>query len=196
VKDFARLCVASRRVLPPGGSVETGVFRGGTAGILLHCTSPDSFHVSIDPYGLPGQSYVDPRDESSQWPWPEVRRTMTCLTAHSREITFCHYLMSASAFIRADHLQHPARFQIVHLDGDHSRAAVSPIFGGRSVVRLCSFSMITMITAPASRKVCATRVATSCRFSIDCTIFRRTITAWPVSLRGFIFELAVTCLEA
>ncbi len=57
--DFTRLCVAAGRLLPAGGSVETGVFRGGTAAILLHCASPDSFHVSIDPYGLPSQSYDD-----------------------------------------------------------------------------------------------------------------------------------------
>ncbi len=124
-RDFAALCVAANRLLPPGGSVETGVFRGGTAGILLNCASPDSFHVSIDPYGLPGQSYSDMREVYGQW--PEARRTMARLSrlAESREVTFCHYLMGASDFIRADHLQHPARFRIVHLDGDHSRAAVA-----------------------------------------------------------------------
>ena len=123
--DFAKLCVAAARLLPAGGSVETGVFRGGTAGVLLNCASPDSFHVSIDPYGLPSQSYDDMREEYGQW--SEVRRTMTRLArlAESREVTFAHYLMAAGDFIRADHLQHPGRFRIVHLDGDHSRAAVA-----------------------------------------------------------------------
>lgn len=125
VKDFTRICIAASRLLPPGGAVETGVFRGGTAAILLHCASPQSFHVSIDPYGMPSQSYDDMREEYGKW--PEMRRTMTRLSelAEAREVTFCHYLMSASDFIRADHLQHPARFRIVHLDGDHSRAAVA-----------------------------------------------------------------------
>ena len=66
--DFAKLCVAAARLLPPGGSVETGVFRGGTAAVLLNCASPESFHVSIDPYGLPSQSYDDMRAEYGQWP--------------------------------------------------------------------------------------------------------------------------------
>lgn len=125
MKDFTRFCVAAAKLLPPGGSVETGVFRGGTAAILLNCASPDSFHVSIDPYGLPSQSYDDMREAYGEW--PEMRKTMTRLTrlAESREVTFCHYLMGASDFIRANHLQHPGRFRIVHLDGDHSRAAVA-----------------------------------------------------------------------
>jgi hypothetical protein len=125
MKDFTQVCVAAAKLLPPGGTVETGVFRGGTAAILLHCASRNSFHVSIDPYGLPSQSYDDLRETYGEW--PEVRRTMSRLTglAESREITFCHYLMGASDFIRADHLQHPAHFRIVHLDGDHSRAAVA-----------------------------------------------------------------------
>jgi hypothetical protein len=125
MKDFTQLCVAAARLLPAGGSVETGVLRGGTAGILLSCGSRDSFHVSIDPYGLPSQSYTYLREEYGRW--PEMRRTMTRLArlAESREITFCHYLMSASDFVRADHLSHPDRFRIVHLDGDHSRAAVA-----------------------------------------------------------------------
>jgi hypothetical protein len=123
--DFTRLCVAAGRLLPAGGSVETGVFRGGTAAILLHCASPDSFHVSIDPYGLPSQSYDDMLESYGRW--PEVRGVMTRLSqlAESRAVTFCHYYTGASDFIRADHLQHPGHFRIVHLDGDHSRAAVA-----------------------------------------------------------------------
>jgi hypothetical protein len=123
--DFAKLCVAAAKLLPPGGSVETGVFRGGTAAVLLKCASPESFHVSIDPYGLPSQSYDDMREAYGEW--SAVRATMTKLTrlADAREVTFSHYLMGSSDFIRADHLQHPGHFRIVHLDGDHSRAAVA-----------------------------------------------------------------------
>lgn len=58
--DFARLVAAARNVLPEGGSVETGVFQGGTSALLILSCPPDSFHVSIDPYGLPTQSYEKP----------------------------------------------------------------------------------------------------------------------------------------
>ena len=51
-EDFARLVVAVQRVFPPGGSIETGVLRGGTSALLIQSCAPESFHVSIDPFGL------------------------------------------------------------------------------------------------------------------------------------------------
>ncbi|QDU31573.1 hypothetical protein ETAA8_67320 [Anatilimnocola aggregata] len=122
VDDFARLIVATSRVLPAGGSIETGVYQGGTAGPLLCVAAAESFHVSIDPYGLPSQSYVV-QDYGN---WPVVRHTLTKLTqlAEERQINFCHYLMDSATFVRADLLTHPGRFRIVHLDGDHSQEAV------------------------------------------------------------------------
>lgn len=122
VDDFARLIVATARVLPAGGSVETGVYHGGTAGPLVRVAAAESFHVSVDPYGLPSQSYVA-QDYGN---WPIVRRTLAQLTrfAEKRQVNFHHYLMDSATFIRADLLQHPTSFRIVHLDGDHSQEAV------------------------------------------------------------------------
>jgi hypothetical protein len=122
VDEFTRLIVAASRVLPPGGSIETGVYHGGTAGPLIHVASAESFHVSIDPYGLPSQSYVI-QDYGN---WPSVRGTLSQLSRLSaeRHVNFCHYLMDSATFVRADLLSHPSRFRIVHLDGDHSQQAV------------------------------------------------------------------------
>ena len=124
VRDFGRVILAAAQVLPPGGSIETGVFRGGTSGPLILCAPPDAFHVTIDPFGLPGQSYEDFEEYSY---WPEARSTLLKLTAlaHERNVTFCHYMMGAQSFIDADLLQHPGQFRIVHLDGDHSIRAVA-----------------------------------------------------------------------
>ena len=44
--------------------------------------------------------------------------------AKERSVTYCHYLMAAADFTRADLLQHPAYFRIVHLDGAHTKEAV------------------------------------------------------------------------
>jgi hypothetical protein len=122
--DFACLIVAASMILPPGGSVETGVFRGGTSGPLIMCASPETFHVAIDPYGLPSQSY--PYPDLGYGNWPAARSTIATLAALAEKhgVTLCHYVMDARTFIHADLLQHPASFRIVHLDGDHSKAAV------------------------------------------------------------------------
>jgi hypothetical protein len=124
VLDFSRLVVSAAQVLPAGGTVETGVFRGGTAGLLLLATTPENFLVAIDPYGLPTQSY--PYLAHAYGAWPEARRTMSTLQALGAEqnVTFCHYLMDSQTFAAADHLTHPGTFRIIHLDGDHSKEAV------------------------------------------------------------------------
>lgn len=128
VQDFNRLVVAAARVLPPGGSIETGVYRGGTSGPLIMCAPPNAFHVAIDPYGLPEQSYKDAKGniDAGYADWPRARGTLRQLgaLAHERDVTFCHYLMSAQSFIDADLLRHPGRFSVVHLDGDHAVGAV------------------------------------------------------------------------
>jgi len=128
VRDFNRLIVAARRVLPPGSSIETGVFRGGTSGPLILTAPPNSFHVAIDPYGLPEQSYKDAEGniDAGYADWPHARSTLRQLAAlaHECDVTFSHYLMSAQTFIDADLLRHPGRFSIVHLDGDHEVDAV------------------------------------------------------------------------
>jgi hypothetical protein len=123
VLDFGSLIEATARVLPPGGSIEVGVFRGGTSGPLILCAAANTFHISIDPFGLPSQSYLESSEYGS---WPEARRTLSQLAAigEQREVIYAHYMMSASDFIRADLLQHPFGFRIVHLDGAHSKKAV------------------------------------------------------------------------
>src|SRR4029077_13718556 len=121
VLDFSRLVVSAAQVLPAGGSIESGVFRGGTAGLLLLATTPESFFIAIDPYGLPTQSY--PYLAHAYGAWPEARQTI--MTLHTlgvqHNVTFCHYLMDFQAFAAADHINHPGAFRIIHLDGDHSR---------------------------------------------------------------------------
>lgn len=121
--DFARLIQAAADLLPAGGSIETGVFRGGSSGPLILCASTDSFHVTIDPFGLGSQHYqiADYRD------WGGVRTTLARLAvlAEEQNVTHCHYLTDSLSFIRADLLQHNAPFRIVHLDGDHSEHVVA-----------------------------------------------------------------------
>ncbi len=120
--DFARLVVAARNVLPEGGSVETGVFQGGTSALLILSCPADSFHVSVDPYGLPTQSYEKRECED----WETARRTISRLAglAAERGVTHCHYFMDSQSFARADLPRHPGRFVIVHLDGPHTEEAV------------------------------------------------------------------------
>jgi hypothetical protein len=100
IADFYRVLFAAAEVLPPGGSVETGVFRGGTSGPLILSDAPESFHIGIDPFGFPSQSYADLADAYGQW--EEARRTMAKLSA-----------LGAQQNVRT-----------VHLDGDHGEAAV------------------------------------------------------------------------
>ena len=57
VLHFGALIEAAANLLPPGGSIETGLYRGGTSGPLILCAAAESFHISIDPFGLPSQSY-------------------------------------------------------------------------------------------------------------------------------------------
>jgi hypothetical protein len=125
VIDFGSLIEAAARVLPPGGSIETGVYRGGTSGPLIVCASPDTFHLSIDPFGLPSQSYSEHTGDYGAW--TEVRKTLARLAelGLERSVTYCHYLMASSEFISADLLlHHQSSFRIVHLDGAHTKAAV------------------------------------------------------------------------
>ncbi len=51
-RDFASLVLAIQQHFPPGGTIETGVYRGGTSGLLLLTCAPEAFHVTIDPYGI------------------------------------------------------------------------------------------------------------------------------------------------
>ena len=125
VIDFGSLIEAAARVLPSGGSIETGVYRGGTSGPLIVCASPDSFHLSIDPFGLPSQSYSQLAGDYGAW--TEVRKTLARLAGLGQEqsVTYCHYLMASAEFIRADLLSlHQSSFRIVHLDGAHDKEAV------------------------------------------------------------------------
>jgi hypothetical protein len=125
VIDFGTLIEATASLLPPGGSIETGVYRGGTSGPLILCASPDSFHISIDPFGLPSQSYGEELS-GDYGSWPDARKTLSRLTklAEERSVTYSHYLMAAADFIHADLLKHAGYFRIVHLDGAHTKAAV------------------------------------------------------------------------
>ena len=125
VIDFGSLIEAAARVLPPGGSIETGVYRGGTSGPLIVCASPDSFHLSIDPFGLPSQSYSELTGDYGAW--TEVRKTLARLAelGLERSVTYCHYLMASAEFVSADLLSHhQSSFRIVHLDGAHTKEAV------------------------------------------------------------------------
>ncbi|MCK6452502.1 MAG: hypothetical protein L6R19_16890 [Alphaproteobacteria bacterium] len=121
---FHRVILAAAAVLPPGGSVETGVFRGGTSGPLILADPPESFHIGIDPFGFPSQSYADLADAYGQW--QEARRTMAKLSAvgAQQNVTYCHYTMAASRFIQADLLEPIVDVRTVHLDGDHGEDAV------------------------------------------------------------------------
>jgi hypothetical protein len=121
---FHRVIRASAAVLPAGGSVETGVFRGGTSGPLMLSNPPESFHVGIDPFGLASQSYEDLAEVYGQW--KGARTTLARLSAlgQERDVTYCHYTMAAAKFIACDLLDTRAAFRVVHLDGDHSEQAV------------------------------------------------------------------------
>ena len=124
ITDFYRTVVAAAAVLPAGGSVETGVFRGGTSAPLILSDSPESFHIGIDPFGFSSQSYTDLAHVYGLW--QEARRAMAKLSAlgAQQNVTYCHYTMSASRFIQTDLLEPNVDVRTVHLDGDHSEAAV------------------------------------------------------------------------
>lgn len=129
--DFARLLVATRKVLPPGSSLETGVFGGETSGLLILSCPASSFHVSVDPYGLPSQSYKPKQGGGDHWAheyrnWQVARSTGRRLhqLAEECDVTYSHYLASSQKFCKSDLLQHPAPFNLIHLDGDHSYGAV------------------------------------------------------------------------
>jgi hypothetical protein len=120
--DFARLVSAAARSLPAGSSAETGLFRGGTSSLMILADAPGGFHVSVDPFGLPTQSLPNPEYRE----WPAVRATLRGLheLAEGSGVTYCHYLTDSLSFIRGDLLAHPARFAMVHLDGDHAYEVV------------------------------------------------------------------------
>jgi len=122
-KDFASLVVAICKVIPNGNSLEVGVFRGGTSGILIQCAEEEGFHVSIDPFGLPSQSY--PEFEGYE-DWKHARETLLRLhmLASEYRVNFCHYLMGSVQFADADLLTHPGTLRIVHLDGPHDQKTV------------------------------------------------------------------------
>jgi hypothetical protein len=122
---FATLAAATAATIPAGGTVEVGVYRGGTAGILLMTGAPDRYHVSIDPFGLPEQSYTNPT-----LPYGDAgaaRATLRALgeLAEEQAVTLCHYWMASTRFIEADLLTHPGGFRFVHLDGPHDRDTVA-----------------------------------------------------------------------
>jgi hypothetical protein len=138
---FYRAIFASAAVLPPGGSIETGVFRGGTSGPLILSNPAESFHIGIDPFGLASQSYADLAEVYGQW--KGARATLAKLSAlgDQRDVTYCHYMMAASTFIACDLLEPRAQFRVVHLDGDHSEQAVIEELGyfRRRIRRPCLF---------------------------------------------------------
>ena len=121
---FARLVIAAQEVLGPGSTLETGVCRGGTSALLLGSAPKEAFHIAIDPFGLPSQSYAN---RAKYGRWHHVRATLAALTelGRSRAVTVLPYVMSSQAFIAADLLQHEGTIRIVHLDGDHSADAVA-----------------------------------------------------------------------
>ncbi|MFN2556534.1 MAG: SAM-dependent methyltransferase [Nitriliruptorales bacterium] len=120
--DLARLVVAVQETFPPGGSIETGVFMGGTSALFLLSGKPECFHISIDPYGLPSQSY----SSETYANWQNARVTMSKLYQIAEEIgiTYCHYFTDSETFCGYDLLKHSRRFNIIHLDGDHSYGTV------------------------------------------------------------------------
>ena len=121
---FARLVIAAQDTLGPGGTLETGVCRGGTSALLVGCAPAEAFHIAIDPFGLPSQSYANRRKYGR---WPHVRAALAALAELGRErsVTVLPYVMSSQAFIAANLLQHEDPIRIVHLDGDHSADAVA-----------------------------------------------------------------------
>jgi len=121
---FARLVTAAQATLGPGGTLETGVCRGGTSALLVSSAPAEAFHIAIDPFGLPSQSYAN---RTKYGRWPHVRATLAALADLGRErsVTVLPYVMSSQAFIAADLFQHEAPIRIVHLDGDHSADAVA-----------------------------------------------------------------------
>ena len=121
---FARLVLAAQETLGPGGTLETGVCRGGTSALLMSSAPPEAFHIAIDPFGLPSQSYAN---RAKYGRWPHVRATLAALADLGRErsVTVLPYVMSSQAFIAADLLQHENPIRIVHLDGDHAADAVA-----------------------------------------------------------------------
>jgi hypothetical protein len=120
---FARLVLAAQSVLGPGSTIETGVCKGGTSALLVASAPLDAFHVAIDPFGLPTQSY---RDRAKYGRWRHVRETIAALGALGKErgVTVLPYVMPSQGFIAGDLLTHETVFRVIHLDGDHSAAAV------------------------------------------------------------------------
>jgi hypothetical protein len=124
VDTFARLVIAAQSILGPGSTLETGVCKGGTSALLIACAPQEAFHIAIDPFGLPSQSYAN---RAKYGRWRQVRDTLFALTQLGREsgVTVLPYVMSSQAFIGANLLQHEGPIRIVHLDGDHSADAVT-----------------------------------------------------------------------
>lgn len=116
--DFARLAVAVHRILPAGGSIETGVLEGGTSAILIMACPRGQFHLSIDPYALLREEFWGDEDLA----WETARGALRRLhqLADERGVNYAHYLMTSQKFAQADLLDHPGRFNLVHLDGDHT----------------------------------------------------------------------------
>jgi hypothetical protein len=125
VPHFAALMIAVRSLIPSGGTVETGVYRGGTSALMMLSSDFDRFHVSVDPFGLQGQAYTDPAHGYGNW--PEARRTVFELSklAYEQGINFCHYWMASVQFVSADLLPQPRHFRAVHLDGPHDVGSVT-----------------------------------------------------------------------
>jgi hypothetical protein len=99
-----------------------GVFRGGSSAILIQAVGRRGFHVSIDPFGLRGQSYA----LAEYADWDAARRTVAALSAFAaeRHVYHLHYWMDSASFAAADLLRVPESVAVVHLDGDHSYRAV------------------------------------------------------------------------
>ena len=121
---FARLVVAAQDVIGPGSTLETGVCKGGTSALLIKTVPRDAFHIAIDPFGLPSQSYAN---RAKYGRWRHVRETLAALMELGRQqdVSILPYVMSSQSFVAGDLLQHDGTFRIVHLDGDHSADAVA-----------------------------------------------------------------------
>jgi len=141
LRAFRQAIFASATVLPPGGSVETGVFRGGTSGPLILSNPPESFHIGIDPFGNAAQSYPELAEAYAQW--KPVRSTLARLTKLAQEcdVTYLHYAMGSTRFAECDLLEVGQQVRVVHLDGDHGEQAVVDelTYFRRKIQRPCLF---------------------------------------------------------
>ena len=119
--DFTKLVMSVKHIFPPGGTIEVGVYAGGTSSILMYACCKDCFHISIDPYGLLKKF----NEETCNF--KTVRATLRKLSilAEKLAVTHTHFMLDSHVFVKSDLLFPRERYNIVHLDGDHSYKSVS-----------------------------------------------------------------------